>query len=415
MTNFKDLPMSVSSRMSEVLASFKNNPFIQKATFLKENKLYPYFRAIEEAGATQVNVGNSKQIMIGSNNYLGLTHHPYVKEKSIKAIEKYGTGCTGSRFLNGNFTIHEELEEKLAKFIGHEAALVYATGMQVNLGSLSALVGPNDCAFSDMENHASIIDGLRLAQGKVIKYKHNDMEDLEELIIANKDQFKRMYIVTDGVFSMTGAVVNLPKLVEIAKKHDCLIYVDDAHGLGMMGPHGRGTAAHFGLTNDVHCNMGTFSKSFASVGGYVSGSKEMINYIKHLSRSFIFSAALPPSAVAAVIACIELCEKDNSLQEKVFANAKFMSKGLNDLGFNTLKSPTPIIPVLIGDDVMAMQITQFLQQQGIFATPVIAPATPPGMALIRTSYSSLHTKEELQTCLDVFEKVKKNFQIPAIH
>ncbi|MBF0359693.1 MAG: aminotransferase class I/II-fold pyridoxal phosphate-dependent enzyme [Oligoflexia bacterium] len=410
LTNNK-LANLANEKLLNSLGSFVKDRYIQKAALLKSQNLYPYFRSIEETDAINVIIGNKKHVMIGSNNYLGLTHHPYVQEMAIKATERYGTGCTGSRFLNGNFAIHEELEEKLAKFIGHEASLVYATGMQVNLGTLSSIVGPRDCAFSDMENHASIIDGLRLG-GKTYKYKHNNMAELEDLVSTYKDRYEKIVIVTDGVFSMTGGIANLPEIVRIAKKHGALIYVDDAHGLGVLGNHGRGTVSHYGInTQDVHFNMSTFSKSFASIGGFVSGSKEAIDYVRHVSRSFIFSAALPPSAVATALACIDLISKDDSFQKRLESNARFMREGFLNLGFDILNSETPIIPIFVGDDVKAMKITMFLHHHGVFATPVIAPATAPGMALLRTSYSAAHEKSDLQFCLEIFEKVKKEFGI----
>ncbi|MBF0300665.1 MAG: aminotransferase class I/II-fold pyridoxal phosphate-dependent enzyme [Oligoflexia bacterium] len=401
----------INDKLKNSINSFVKDRYIQKSVLLKSKNLYPYFRSIEETDAINVVIDNKKHVMIGSNNYLGLTHHPYVKEMAIKATERYGTGCTGSRFLNGNFQIHEELEEKLARFIGHEDSLVYATGMQVNLGTLSSIVGPRDCAFSDMENHASIIDGLRLG-GKTYKYKHNNMIELEELVTTYKNKYEKIVIVTDGVFSMTGGIANLSEIVRIAKKHGALVYVDDAHGLGVLGDHGRGTVSHYKInTKDIHFNMSTFSKSFASIGGFVSGSKEAIDYVRHVARSFIFSAALPPSAVATALACLELISKDDSFQNKLVENARFMREGFLSLGFDILNSQTPIIPIFIGDDIKAMKITMFLHNHGVFATPVIAPATAPGMALLRTSYSAAHEKADLEYCLDIFKKVKKEFEI----
>lgn len=397
-----------------MMQTFTDNRTIKKANLLKKLHLYPFFRSIFENNASTVTLKNSqhqKHIMISSNNYLGLTHHPYVQEAAIKAIEKYGTGCTGSRFLNGNFSIHEELEEKLAEFIGHEKALVYSTGMQVNLGSISALCGPRDCFLSDMENHASIIDAHRLSLGSTFKFKHNDMEELEKLLQQHQSKYERITIITDGVFSMTGRLANLPEIVTLAKKYGAFVYVDDAHGLGVLGKHGRGTAHHYGLTSEVHFNMGTFSKSFASIGGFISGSKEGIDYIKHLSRTFMFSAALPPSAVATALACLELIQRDESIIQSLWDNVQFMLKGYSQMNLDTMDSQSPIIPILIGDEMKAMQITMFLEENGIFATPVIPPATSPGMALIRTSFSSAHSKVELQYCLDIFAKMIQKFEL----
>jgi 8-amino-7-oxononanoate synthase len=393
--------------------SFAGSKVIQKANLLKEMNLYPFFRAIESTDGSCVSVGGKKQVMIGSNNYLGLTHHPHVMEAAIKAIEIYGTGCTGSRFLNGNLTIHEELEEKLARYLGHEKAIVFSTGMQTNLGVLSAICGPKDCMLFDSENHASIIDASRLALGTTFKYKHNDMESLEEQLEMVVSRFKNVVIVADGVFSMTGDILELPKVIELARKYGALVYVDDAHGIGVMGDRGRGTMDHFNLTKEVDLNMGTFSKSFASIGGVISGNADIMDYVKHTARSFMFSASMPPSAVATVSACIDVIMSDEDVHGKLWDNVAFMRQGFKDLGFYTYNSQTPIIPVFIGDDMKAMQVTNYLQEHGVFATPVISPAVPKGEALIRTSYMATHRKDDLQYVLDVFAKAKKDMEIPT--
>ncbi len=386
---------------------------VEKAQMLKDANLYPFFRKIEDSEGTIVKIDGKDQIMIGSNNYLGLTHHPYVKEAAIKAIEKYGTGCTGSRFLNGNLNIHEELEDKLATYTGHEAAIVFSTGMQTNLGALPAICGPRDCMLFDSENHASIIDASRLAMGATFKYKHNDMESLEEQLIANINRFQKVTIVADGVFSMTGDVAKLPQMVELAEKYGAYIYVDDAHGIGVMGNKGAGTMDHFGVTDRVHFNMGTFSKSFASIGGVLTGTKEDMNFAKHMARSFMFSASMPPSAVATVSACLDVIEEDDTLHERLWRNVEFMRNGFKEIGFYTYDSSTPILPVFIGDELKSMQITNFLADKGVFATPVIPPAVPKGEALIRTSYMASHSIEELTKVLEIFALVKKEFQIPS--
>jgi 8-amino-7-oxononanoate synthase len=393
--------------------SFSDNRIIEKANYLKSLDLYPFFRAIEASDGSTVTIKGKKQVMIGSNNYLGLTHHPHVIEKAKKAIEDFGTGCTGSRFLNGNLTLHEELEEKLAKYLGHEKALVFSTGMQANLGALSALCGPKDCMLFDSENHASIIDAGRLSLGTIFKYKHNDMESLEEQLESNVSRFNRVIIVADGVFSMTGDIMKLPETVALAKKYGALIYVDDAHGLGVMGDRGRGTMNHFNLTSEVDFNMGTFSKSFASIGGVISGTADGIDYIKHSARSFMFSASMPPSAVATVSACLDVIEKDDTIHKNLWENVKFINEGFKELGFYTYGSETPIIPVFIGDELKAMQLTRYLQEHGVFATPVIPPAVPKGEALIRTSYMASHKKEDLAYVLEIFAKAKKELEIPT--
>ncbi|MGZ3788290.1 MAG: serine palmitoyltransferase [Bacteriovorax sp.] len=409
--------METTSRDTKMAKNpFNESKIIERANLLRDNDLYFFFRAIEETEASTVTVKGKKQIMIGSNNYLGLTHHPHVKEAAIKAVEKYGTGCTGSRFLNGNLNIHEELDVKLAEYLGHESAIVFSTGMQANLGALSALCGPKDLMLFDSENHASIIDASRLALGTTFKFKHNDMASLEELLESNVSRFNRVIIVADGVFSMTGDIMKLPEVVALAKKYGAYVYVDDAHGLGVMGPQGRGTMNHFELTREVDFNMGTFSKSFASIGGVISGSKDAIDYIRHSARSFMFSASMPPSAVATVSACIDVISKDESILKNLWENVAMMRNGFQELGFYTYGSQTPIIPIFIGDDMKALKMTKFLEAHGVFCTPVLPPAVPKGEALIRTSYMASHKKEDLATVLQVFAEAKKVFEIPsAIH
>lgn len=392
---------------------FSDSKIIERANLLRNNDLYFFFRAIEDTAASTVTVKGHKQIMIGSNNYLGLTHHPVVKEAAIKAIEKFGTGCTGSRFLNGNLSIHEELDHKIAKYLGHEKAIVFSTGMQANLGALSAICGPKDLMLFDSENHASIIDASRLSLGTTFKYKHNDMSSLEELLESNVSRFNRVIIVADGVFSMTGDILRLPEVVKLAKKYGAYIYVDDAHGLGVMGPQGRGTMAHFDVVKDVDFNMGTFSKSFASIGGVISGTADAIDYVRHSARSFMFSASMPPAAVATVSACIDIVSNDESVLNNLWSNVEFMRNGFKDLGFYTYGSQTPIIPLFIGDDMKALQMTKWLESKGVFATPVLPPAVPKGEALIRTSYMASHDKADLARVLEVFAEAKKVFEIPA--
>jgi 8-amino-7-oxononanoate synthase len=399
----------------DLIKSYGATKTMQKVGFLKDNNLYPFFRTIEETEGGIITHEQKRLFMIGSNNYLGLTHHPYVIEQAKKAIEKYGTGCTGSRFLNGNLNIHEELEDKLAKYLGQEMCIVFATGMQANLGALSSLCGPKDCMIFDSENHASLIDASRLSLGATFKYKHNNMASLEDQLSSNKERFQKMIIVADGVFSMTGEILNLPEVVRLAKKYGALIYLDDAHGLGVLGPKGEGTAAHFNLQKEVHFTMGTFSKSFASIGGVISGPRDAIDYVKHTARSFMFSAAMAPSAVATVSACLDLVTSDPSILENLWKNVEFINKGFKEIGFYTYQSKTPIVPVFIGDEIKAMQVTQFLKENGVFATPVISPAVPSGEALIRTSYMSSHKTEELQAVLEVFAKAKEVFQIPSTH
>jgi len=373
--------------------------------------LYPFFRPIESTAGSTVVTHGRRRVMIGSNNYLGLTHHPKVQEAAKAAIEKFGTGCTGSRFLNGNLTIHEELEAKLAKFLGKEDCIVFNSGFLSNQGALSALVGRNDVIYSDRENHASIIEGQRVAIGDTVKFRHNDMADLERVMALTRHKYQGALFVSDGVFSMSGDIINLPEVVKLCEKYQVRVYIDCAHAIGVLGPQGQGTEFHFGLNNKVDVIMGTFSKSFASLGGYVAGSKDVIHYIKHKARPFIFSAAMPPSAVGAVLECLRIVQEEPEHLDNLWKNARKMHQGLAELGYNTLNSRTPIIPLLIGDDTMAFTFSQKLYENGVFATPVVSPAVPEGCALIRTSYMASHKTEDLDYVLDVLGKLGREFGI----
>ncbi|MDP2157530.1 MAG: pyridoxal phosphate-dependent aminotransferase family protein, partial [Nitrospirota bacterium] len=366
---------------------------------------YPYFRIIESAQDPEVVIDGRKMIMVGSNNYLGLTNHPKVKEACIEAVRKYGSGCAGSRFLNGTLDIHVQLEEKLARFIRKEAALVFSTGFQVNLGVISALVGKDDIVIIDKMDHASIIDGCRLTYGGVKKYRHNDMADLERVLQQHDDKSK--IIVVDGVFSMEGDIVNLPKVVELAKAYGARLMVDDAHGVGVLGKTGRGTAEHFGVEKDVDLIMGTYSKSLASIGGFIAGSEEVIHYIKHFARALIFSASPPPASVAAVSAALDIIESEPERIDQLWKNTNKMLKGFRDLGFETGASETPIIPVIVGENEIAFKAAMMLQEEGVFVNVAISPAVPEGHALIRTSYMATHTEEQLDRVLTAFAKVGK--------
>jgi 8-amino-7-oxononanoate synthase len=380
-----------------------------KAKTLISHGLYPYFRVIESAQDPEIIMNGRKMIMVGSNNYLGLTSHSKVKEAAIEAIKKYGTGCAGSRFLNGTLDIHVKLEEKLAGFIRKESALIFSTGFQVNLGVISALVGKDDVAIIDKMDHASIIDGCRLSFGEVKKFKHNDMSDLKRLLTEYEDKDK--LIVVDGVFSMEGDIANLPEIVALAKKYGARIMVDDAHGIGVLGKTGRGTAEHFGLEDEVDLIMGTYSKSLASIGGFVSGSADTIHYIKHLARPLIFSASPPPASVAAVGAAIDIIENEPERREQLWKNTTKMLNGFKNLGFDTGHSQTPIIPVIVGEDEKAFLMAMMLQEEGVFANVAVTPAVPAGMALIRTSYMATHTDEHLNIVLKAFEKVGRKLGI----
>jgi len=370
---------------------------------LKESGYYFFFRKLESPQDSEVMVNGKRLIMIGSNNYLGLTNHPRVKEAALKAVEKYGSGCAGSRFLNGNLEIHEELEKKLARFFRKEAALVFATGYQTNLGAISALVGRHDVAIIDRYDHASIIDGCRLSFGEVKKYQHNDMDALESVLKACKGKAK--LIIVDGVFSMEGDIADLPGIVRLARAYGARIMVDDAHGIGVLGKGGRGTAEYFGLENEVDLIMGTYSKSLAAIGGFIAGPSEVIKWIKHLGRSMIFSASLPPSLVASVSAALDIIEEQPELRARLWRNTHKMLRGYKTLGYDTGTSETPIIPILIKDTMKTYEMCRRLFENGVFVNAVISPAVPQGRELLRTSFMATHTEEQLDKVLAAFEKV----------
>ena len=376
-----------------------------KAKKLMSQGLYPYFRVIESAQEPEIIMNGRRMIMIGSNNYLGLTNHPKVKEAAIEAIKKYGTGCAGSRFLNGTLDIHVELEEKLARFMRKDTALIFSTGFQVNLGVISALVGKDDVVIIDKMDHASIIDGCRLSFGDVRKFRHNDMNDLERVL--KEYETKDKLVVVDGVFSMEGDIANLPEIVALAKKYGARVMVDDAHGIGVLGQTGRGTTEHFGLEDDVDLIMGTYSKSLASIGGFIAGSADVIHYIKHLARPLIFSASPPPASVASVSAALDIIENEPERREALWRNTKKMFKGFNELGFEVGPSQTPIIPIVVGESQNAFLMAMMLQEEGVFANVAVSPAVPDGRALIRTSYMATHADEQLDRVLEAFKKVGK--------
>jgi 8-amino-7-oxononanoate synthase len=368
--------------------------------------IYPYFRAIQSDQDTIVTMDGKKVLMFGSNSYLGLTNHPKVKEAAIEAIRKYGTGCAGSRFLNGTLDIHIELEEKLARLVNKDGALCYSTGFQVNLGVVSLIAGRSDYLILDELDHASIIEGSRLSFSKVLKFAHNDMNALEcKLKLCDNDRIKM--IVVDGIFSMEGDIINLPELVRLADKYNASVMVDDAHSLGVLGKNGSGTASHFGLTDKVDLIMGTFSKSFASLGGFIAGDKEVINFIKHNSRSLIFSASMTPSSAAAVLASIEIMETEPERIKHLWDMTAIALDGFKSAGFDTGKSETPIIPLFIRDDVKALQLTQNLLAEGIFVNPVVSPAVPKEDSLIRYSLMATHTKEQVEISVEKITKASK--------
>ncbi len=376
----------------------------QYVNALRESNLYPYYRVISSPQDPVVTIDGRKVIMLGSNNYLGLANHPEVKRAAAQALAQYGTGCAGSRLLNGTLDVHVRLEEKLAQFMGREAAVSFATGFQVNLGTLACLLDRGDVVFLDSLDHACIIDGCRLGFGKSYKYRHNDMADLEaKLSRVGGDKGK--LIVVDGVFSMEGDLADLPRIAELKKRHGTRLMVDDAHGIGVLGENGRGTAEHFGVEHDVDLVMGTFSKSLATVGGFVAGERVVIDYIKHKARTQIFSAAAPPASAAAALAAVEIVEREPERRKQLMENTEFMNKELSGLGFDTGNSESPVIPVVVGEDLAAFNMTMRLQEEGVFVNPVITPAVPLGRAMIRTSYMATHAREHLDQALSAFARV----------
>ncbi len=377
--------------------------------------LYSFFRVVESAQDPEVSMGGRRLLMLGSNNYLGLTNDPRVKEAAIEAIRKYGSGCAGSRFLNGTLDLHVKLEQRLAEFMRKEAAITFATGFQVNLGAISCLVGKGDTVYLDKQDHACIIDGARLSFGEISKFRHNDVRDLRRQMKNDTDAKGRL-IVVDGVFSMEGDIAPLPELVGLAREFEAALMVDDAHGIGVLGRTGRGTAEHFGLEDDVDLIMGTFSKSMASVGGFIAGDAVVIDYIKHRARSMMFSAAPPPASVAAALATVEIMEREPERREWLWANTRFFAEGLRSLGFDTGESRTPVVPVVVGEDVAALRMVQRLQDEGVFVNCVISPATPPGRALIRTSLMATHTREQLSRALEAIGRVGREVGVlqPAV-
>ncbi len=369
--------------------------------------IYPYFHPVQSAPGDEVLVDGKPCIMVGSNNYLGLVNHPKVKEAAAEAARKYGSGCTGSRFLNGTLDLHLELEARLAKLMQRPAALVFSTGFQTNLGVVSTLIGKNDAVIIDRQDHACIVDGARLSYGKVYKFAHNDMDDFER-VAANVRAINGkggIMVVVDGVFSMEGDIVDLPRLVDVAERYGIRVMVDDAHAIGVLGKTGAGTAEHFGLIDKVGITTGTFSKSFASLGGFMAADWEVINYIKHRARSLIFAASIPPANAAAVLAALDIMEAEPERREHLWKNAHRMQREFRELGFNIGHSATPIVPIVVGEDLDAFAFWKALYDNGVFTNPVISPAVPPGQAMIRTSYTATHTDEQLDRVVEVIARV----------
>ena len=371
---------------------------------IKSLGIYPYFRELESKQDIEVIMDGKRRIMLGSNNYLGLTTHPEVVQAGVEAMKEYGSGCSGSRFLNGTLNLHTELESKLAKFLNKEAVVTFSTGFQSNLGIISAITSKDDYIISDRENHASIYDGCKLSYAKMLRYRHNDMQDLERLLKTVPDT-AGILIVTDGVFSMGGDIANLPEIVRLAKEYGARVMVDDAHGLGVLGNGGRGTADYFGLTDEVDIIMGTFSKSLASIGGYMAASSEVVEYVRHNSRPFIFCASITPAACATTIKALEILEREPERPARLLEIANYVRTGLTNRGIAIRQSLTPIIPIYTYDTVTTLTMSKLLYEAGVYVNSVLPPATPATECLLRTSYMATHTNEILDEAMDIIKEV----------
>ncbi len=391
----------------------KKIELFKDAALVKKQGIYPYFRVIECGQDTEVMLNGKRVLMFGSNSYLGLTNHRKIEEAAKKAIDKYGTGCAGSRFLNGTLDIHIELERRLAKYVDKESALLFSTGFQVNLGVLSSVTGRSDYLILDEYNHASIIDGARLSFSRTIKYRHNDMGDLEQKLSVLPEESIKL-IVVDGVFSMEGDIVKLPDIVEIADRYGANIMVDDAHSLGVLGESGAGTASHFGLTDKVDLIMGTFSKSLASLGGFIAGDEVIIDYLKHKARSLIFSASMTPASAASVIAALEIIQAEPERIEQLWSNTRYAKQLLIDEGFELGPTESPIIPVYVRDNHKTFMMTKMLQEDGIFVNPVVSPAVPSDASLIRLSLMATHTFAQIEEAVEKLTKAAALLDIPIL-
>jgi len=385
---------------------YKKQPF----DMVKEAGIYPYFHELTSGQDTEVEMENIHTIMIGSNNYLGFTSEPSVIEAGVEALKKYGTGNSGSRFLNGTLDIHVQLEKELAEFLHKEACITFSTGFQSNLGIISAVCGRNDYVLCDRENHASIYDAIKLSYAKMLRYAHSDMADLEEKLKTVPAECG-ILIVTDGVFSMSGEICKLPEIVALAKKYGARVMVDDAHGLGVLGEHGRGTAEHFGLEKDVDIIMGTFSKSLASLGGYMAADARVVEYVKHTSRPYIFSASITPASVACARQSLKLLSEHPERVQALRDISEYMRNGLKKLGVKIIDSTTPIIPIYVYDDAKAFMACKMLLEKGVYVNPVVSPATPVGYALLRTSYTATHTKEQMDKAMVAIKEVLEKLEV----
>ena len=385
---------------------YKKQPF----DMVKEAGIYPYFHELTSGQDTEVEMEHVHTIMIGSNNYLGFTSEPSVIEAGVEALKKYGTGNSGSRFLNGTLDIHVLLEKELSEFLHKDACITFSTGFQSNLGIISAVCGRNDYVLCDRENHASIYDAIKLSYAKMLRYAHSDMQDLEEKLKQVPAECG-ILIVTDGVFSMSGEICNLPEIVRLAKKYGARVMVDDAHGLGVLGKHGRGTAEHFGLEKDVDIIMGTFSKSLASLGGYMAADSRVVEYVKHTSRPYIFSASITPASVACARQSLKLLREHPERVQALADISEYMRNGLKKLGIKIIDSTTPIIPIYVYDDAKAFMACKMLLEKGVYVNPVVSPATPVGYALLRTSYTATHTHEQMDKAMVAIKEVLEKLEV----
>ncbi len=392
----------------DIFNKCKNYDLVDK---IKEQGIYPYFHTLNSEQNTVVTMEGKKTVMLGSNNYLGLTSDKRVKKASLKAVKKYGTGCSGSRFLNGTLDTHVALEKELADFLNKEEVVTFSTGFQSNLGIISSIVGLGDYVLCDKENHASIYDGCKLSYGKMIRYNHSDMTDLEERLKSLDLTKSGALIVTDGVFSMGGDIAKLPEIVELAKKYGARVMVDDAHGLGVLGKHGRGTAEYFNLESEVDIYMGTFSKSLASLGGYMASTKEVCNYVRHNSRPFIFSASITPASVASAREALKILKNQPERVGRLLSVSAYMRKLLKDYGVKIIDSDTPIIPIYVYEDEKAFMACKMLLERGVYVNPVISPATPKGYALLRTSYTATHKLKDLEYSAKQIAEVLKILEV----
>ncbi|MGH7701868.1 MAG: aminotransferase class I/II-fold pyridoxal phosphate-dependent enzyme [Gemmatimonadales bacterium] len=381
-----------------------------KAREIQAAGLYPYFKPISESEDTVVVIEGQKRIMLGSNNYLGLTHHPQVLDAALRALHRYGSGCTGSRFLNGTLDLHGQLERALAEFLGKEDCLVFSTGYSANLGLISGLVGRGDVVYLDKLDHASIVDGAKMSYGETVRFNHGDLPSLERQLERNRGTRGAM-IVVDGIYSMEGDIANVPELARIARRYGAALALDDAHSLGVLGPNGNGTAAHFGLQDEVDIIAGTFSKSLASIGGFVAASESVIHYLRHHSRPLIFTASLPPANTAGVLAALEVLKNEPERRDRLWANTRRLHEGFRGLGFDIGDTETPIVPVLIGPLEKTFLMWRRLFDAGVFTNPVAPPAVPPTQCRLRTSLMATHSFEQIDFCLEAFGRIGRELEV----